>query len=197
VKNRALLSAVALCFVVAGCESKKEAPAQPKVADKVVPLPAAAPTPPPASGNQDASPGKAGQVAPPPPYPPGCTQGNCKVWMDVTGTEDPNCSIRKQPNPLYVYKGNQNDTISFMLRTTDWEFQPDGIVFSTGGITCTRDANPKKFSCLNPNTTPGVSTHNYSVKVKNTRTNKGCTQDPSVVNGVDDAQTAAMTEPAI
>ena len=192
-KNRALLSAVAVCFLVAGCESKKDEPPKPKVADKVVPLPAEAPKAPPASANQDATPKKVGDVAPP-AAPQGCTRGNCKVWLDVTGTEDPTCNIRKQPDPLYVWKDNKNDTMAFMVRTTDWSFDANGISFATGGITCTADANPKKYNCLNPN--PGKGEHPYLVKLKHS-SGKKCTKDPSVVNGVDDAQVTAMQEPAL
>lgn len=196
-KNRALLSAVALCFVVAGCESKKEAPAAPKVADKVVPVPPAAPTAPPASGSQDA-PQKKTLVG-----PPGCTQGNCKVWMDVLAlsgtanpaTGDPDCKISKQPDTLYVWKGNQNDTINFMLRSGDWSFDANGISFTTGNITCTADTNPRKYTCLNPNGAAEAGTHAYTVRLKHSN-GKKCTKDPSVVNGVDDAQSQAMSEPA-
>jgi hypothetical protein len=195
--NRALLSAVALCFLAAGCQPKKEEPAQPKVADKVVPVPSAAPTAPPASGSQDAPKAKLEAAA------LGCTQGNCKVWMDVLGptgagnpaTGDPDCKISKQPDTLYVWKGNQNDTINFMLRSSDWSFDANGISFTTGNITCTADANPKKYTCRNPNGAAQAGTHYYTVRVKHSN-GKSCTKDPSVVNGVDSAQAAPMSEPA-
>jgi hypothetical protein len=189
--NRALLSAVALCFLVAGCQPKKEEPAQPKVADKVVPLPAAAPTPPPASADQDAKNAPVAQVADAKPGvapspkggPLGCTRGRCKVSLDVTGAGDPNCTIAKNPDPLYVWAQNQGDTIVFTVRTNGWSFDANGISFATGNFTCSPGGNPQTYNCVNPNQAKG--THNYKVKLK-TSDGKKCTKDPSVVNGVDD-----------
>jgi hypothetical protein len=189
-KNRALLSAVALCFLVAGCESKKEEPAKPKVADKVIPVPAAAPTAPPASADQDAKPMKMADTKAAasaiPPGLKGCKKNRCDVTLTVTGSGDPDCKITASPNPRGVHKDNKGDHIKWTIATAGWEFDANGIDFGgdpqfSGGQL--NGAN-NKYRWTDANTDPAPTQHDYRMNLKNPKTGKKCTKDPSIVNGV-------------
>src|SRR5258708_34808518 len=61
--KRALLLAIAACFAVAACDTKKDEPPKPKTAQAVVPLPPEAPKAAAASGGQDATPIQVAQAA--------------------------------------------------------------------------------------------------------------------------------------
>lgn len=189
-KNRALLSAVALCLLVAGCESKKEAPAAPKVADKVVPLPTAAPTAPPASAEQDAKPSQLAQVAPPPPGPKGCRAGRCKVKITVNTDSSGACtSIVKNPEIRGVWVGKptpQRDVpIVWDIDTQDWEFDAKGIDFAGNSKFKNGQASPNKKSFTWTDVNDDTGKHSYTVYVVNPKTKKTCSKDPWIVNGAE------------
>ena len=196
-KNRALLSAIALCFLVAGCESKKEEPVKPKVVDKVVPVPAPAPTPPPASAAQDAKPAGVAQVAdtqkaaaPAPPGLKGCKRGNCKITLTVQVGPSGDCTrILKVPDPRGIWKGDPKNPqldvpIVWDIATPDWEFTAKGIDFNNNGKfkNGTPGADKRTFTWTDVNDDQG--THAYSVNLVNPKTKKTCNIDPSIVNGV-------------
>jgi hypothetical protein len=198
-KNRALLSAVALCFLVAGCESKKEEPVKPKVADKVVPLPAPAPTPPPASGGQDAKPaGQATQVAQlaattkataPAPLK-GCKRGNCKIKVTVDVSSAGVCKILKDPDIRGVWKGPQGGAperdvpIEWAIMTADWQFDAKGIDFHGNNKFKNGSAGNGNRTYTWTDVNDDAGKHDYWVNLVNPRTNKKCNADPSIVNGV-------------
>ena len=187
-KNRALLSAIALCFLVAGCESKKEEPAKPKVADKVVPLPAAAPTAPPASAEQDAKPAQVAQVTR--AAMKGCKRGNCKITITVQTNPAGDCTgMMKVPDPRGVWKGTasapQRDVpIEWTIATPDWQFDAKGVDFR--GDPKFRNGAPSNgnrtftWTDVNDDSAP----HDYWVNLVNPKTKKHCNADPSIVNGV-------------
>ena len=185
-KKRALLSALALCFLAAGCDSKKTAePPQPKTA-AVVPLPPAAPQPPAASANQDAKPvqlaqagGAAGNGR------KGCTKNNCKVEIEFTGGTE--CA-KASPDPLNIYKGNQGDDIHWKVKTNKWKFASNGIEwkdsgqqqFKVGGHE-NNDKKTFKWKDLNTDT----KEYRYKIHLVHDDGTK-CDVDPSAINGADE-----------
>jgi hypothetical protein len=189
-KNRALLSAVALCFVVAGCESKKEPPAQPKVADKVVPVPAAAPTPPPASAAQDAtSSAQVAQVADaksgtaaPAKARNNCQGGQrCLVTLTVDANAKP-CKVMKDKNPLKVMAGSP-EKITWKVATAGWVFDAKGIDFSGNPqFNNGSGADGDTWTVDDANTDKTPTPHNYKINLK--KGAQKCSKDPSIVNGV-------------
>jgi len=194
-KNRALLSAIALCFLVAGCESKKEEPVKPKVADKVVPVPAPAPTPPPASAAQDAKPAGVAQVAgtqkaAAPAAMRGCKRGNCKITVTVQTSPGGDCTrIMKVPEHRGVWAGTpsnpQRDVpIEWNLATPDWQFDAKGVDFAGNGKFRNGVASNGKRTFTWTDVNDDTGQHNYAVNLVNPKTNKKCSADPSIVNGV-------------
>ncbi len=197
-KNRALLSALALCFVAAGCDAKKAAePPPPKAAAAVTPLPPAAPQPPAASANQDAKPVQVAAADTPKTDAPktgaggvaptkgngrkGCTQGRCKVIIDVTEGATP-CA-KATPDMVHVFEGNKNDNIMWTIRTPGWEFAANGIAwkdsgqkqFTAGG----HNGSKNTFKWKDANT--DEKEYKYAIHLVNGK--KKCDADPSAVNG--------------
>jgi hypothetical protein len=191
-KTRALLSALALCLVAAGCDSQKTAePPKPKTA-AVVPLPPAAPTAPAASANQDAQPVQMVQAdAPKPAQPtalkPACKQGNnCTVELTVTGTTAQNCMITKDRPKLHVARG-QREMIHWKITNAagaaNWDFDTNGVDFhGHNAFTCSADG-ARKYKCDDSNPETTHTPHNYDLKLK--AGNQVCTHDPMIVNGAD------------
>ena len=176
--NRALLPAIAACFVVAACSQKSTEAPKPQ-SSAVVPLPPEAPKPPAASANQDAKPAGKGNGR------KGCGHGNCKVDIVVNMSATPCAKVT--PENLDVFKGNKHDGIKWSISTTGWKFAANGIEF--------KDAKQKQFSeggGHNTNTfrwkdaNDDEETYKYSIHV--TDGAKKCDVDPSVVNGADDEQ---------
>lgn len=186
-KNRALSSAVALCFLVAGCESKREEPVKPKVADKVIPLPAAAPTAPPASASQDAKPMQATDArsgtAAPAKAGNNCQNGQkCLVTLTVNADAKP-CKVMKDKDPLKVVKGHP-ETITWKIATAGWVFDARGIDFSGNpqfnkGAGATTDT----WTVEDANTDTKPKPHPYKINLR--KGQQKCNQDPSIVNGVE------------
>jgi hypothetical protein len=185
-RNRALLSAVAVCFVAAACDSKKAAePAQQKPATAaVVPLPTANPD---AKALATADAPKAGAAAPAKGNGrKGCTQGNCKVTIDVQEGQTP-CA-RANPDKLDVFKDNKNDHIKWTINAPNgWKFASNGIEWKdgqqnqfTGGGS---DGADHKFKWQNANT----DDREYHYKIHLVKGKAKCDVDPSAINGADEA----------
>ena len=187
--NRALLSAIAMCFAVAGCDSQKTAePPKPKTAQAVVPLPPEAPKAPAASAAQDAkqmavADNKAGgSVAPAKVKKPACKGGNhCTVDLDVTGTSDPDCKIAKSDQTLYVARGLP-EKITWKIGTHGWAFDTNGIAFNNPQFKCAAQGNHFVCDDANPEKTPTNYPYNIALKSGSAK----CTVDPMIVNGADD-----------
>lgn len=190
-KKRALLSAIALCFLASGCDSKKTAePPKPTTA-AVVPLPPAAPTAPAASANQDAKTATASaQVAQAQPeqkkqvaLKPACKGGNhCKVEVAVTDGPGTSCTIKKDPDTLHVAKGSPEKITWKMANGSTWAL--DKIVFNSAGAPFKCAANGPHITCEDDNKETSPKQHPYKVHVK-----KGtvkCSTDPMIVNGAED-----------
>ena len=186
-KKRALLSALALCFLAAGCDSKKTAePPQPKTA-AVVPLPPAAPQPPAASANQDAKPvqlAQAGSAAG--NGRKGCKKNHCNVVITVTEGATPCAKVNI--DPLDVYKGNKDDQIRWTIATQGWKFasKTKGIVWKDSGQRQFRDGdfdgNDNKFKWTDANT----DEREYKYEIHLVNGSKKCDVDPSAINGADE-----------
>jgi hypothetical protein len=201
-KNRALLSAFALCFLAAGCDSKKPAePAQPKVTAAVVPLPPAAPQPPAASANQDAKPAAVAQQQPvqmaqtdakkagdPFAAMQGCKKDKCKITLNVAGTTAADCKITADPDKRGVHKDNKGDHIEWTIvgGAKDWEFDTNGIDFgSNRQFSDAHPAGSKKYKVKDANTDTTPTEHAYTMHLKSTADAKvKCSKDPSIVNDV-------------
>ena len=185
-KKRALLSALALCFLAAGCDSKKPAdPTPPKPTAAVVPLPPAA------SANQDAKPAQMAQMdAKPAPKAgngrKGCKKNQCNVVINVTEGATP-CATAT-PDKLDVYKGNKDDQIRWTIATQGWKFvsKEKGIVWKDSGQRQFRDGdfdgNPNKFKWTDANT----DDLEYKYQIHLVNGSKKCDVDPSAVNGADE-----------
>ena len=186
-RNRALLSAVAVCFIAAGCDTKKPAdPPKPKTEAAVVP--------------QDAKPvqlaqsGTAKSDAPAPavtkkaaPAIPaglkGCKQGNCKITLTVRGTGS-SCDITPSPDPRGVFKDNKNDFMEWRIATADWEFDANGIEFpGDSEFSDGQAAGPQKYKVKNKNSDTTPTAHAYNINLKH-KSGAKCSKDPSVVNDV-------------
>ena len=195
-RNRALLSALALCFIAAGCDSKPAASPQPKAAAAVTPLPPPAPTAPAASAGQDAKASEPAQVA-----QTGVTKqavattlkdackntNNCTITLTVTGTTSQNCNITKDRPELHVAKGRP-ETVHWKINNTpgglNWDFDTNGIDFRGNALfTCSSNgANKYKCDDKNPETTK--TPHRYYVRLK--AGSVTCDKDPMIVNGAPD-----------
>jgi hypothetical protein len=191
-KNRALLSVLALCVLAAGCDSQKAAePPKPKTAAAVIPLPPAAPTAPAASANQDAQPVQVAQsstpTVPPTTLKPACKQGNnCTVELTVTGTTSQNCMITKDRPKLHVARGH-DETIHWKITNAAgaaaWDFDANGVDFSgNSAFTCSANGT-RKYKCGDKNAETTHTPHNYKLKLK--AGNQTCDHDPMIVNGAD------------
>lgn len=190
-ENRALLSALALCFLAAGCNSQKAAePAQSKPTAAVVPLPAAAPTAPPASSQQDA---KSGAPAPSPTQQvaqgggpkvtaaPLCDHAaHCDVEVRVTDSGG-GCVIAKDPDRLKVMKGHAETIKWSMASGSTWAL--DKIVFVKPNSPFTCRTNGPNINCQTPNTENQATEYPYYVHVK--KGTQKCSTDPMIVNGAD------------
>ena len=187
-KNRALLSALALCFIAAGCDSQKTAkPPEPKAA-AVVPLPPPAPTAPAASSGQDAKPAQVAQAdakpdtkagaAPMARPKKGCSGNNCKVEITVGA----NCAITVDPQNLPVFA--QNVEIKWSLKPAHWKFAANGIDFKDTGqgqFHNPAGGNSNNFKWKDDNT--DQRPYGYWIHVVNGKDK--CDADPSIVNGAE------------
>jgi hypothetical protein len=188
-KNRALLSALALCFAAMGCDSQKAAePPKPKTAQAVVPMPAEAPKAPAASAGQDAKPmpvadTKAGTKAAAPrakrPGTKGCGDGKCVVKIKDVKPGTP-CTATFNAEHLEV--AGLDQTITWHV-TGGWMFDANGIDLPTAA---TQFTNPQgggtnKFSWVDANT----DDKKYKYAVRMTKGKDKCVIDPSIVNGAE------------
>jgi hypothetical protein len=184
--NRALLSALALCFAVMGCDSQKAAePPKPKTA-AVVAVPPEAPKAPAASAGQDAQPVQVTQNktgAPGAATVPACKGGNhCQVDVAVTG-EGTACRITKNPDTLHVARGRA-EKITWKLGggSSSWSF--DTIKFAAGAPFACRAQGPH-YECDDANSESSKTPHRYTIHLKDASGRK-CSNDPTIVNGSDD-----------
>ena len=181
-KNRALLSAIAACFFVAACSEKPAEAPKPQAA-AVVPLPPEAPKAAAASANQDAKPADVKQVTAA-TAKGGCTQGKCKVDIQVTEGATP-CA-KATPDALTVFKDNKNDDIKWSISTPGWKFAAKGIVWKKAGqkqFSHEAGGNTNNYKWKDANT--DKETYEYSIHLVNGT--KKCDVDPSVGNGDDTA----------
>ena len=179
-KNRALLSVLALSLLAAACDSKKTAePPKPQATAAVVPLPPAAPQAPAASANQDAKPVQLAQADPKATArpPKGCGGNNCKI--DITVGD--NCSIKASPDPLPVFA--KDIDIKWSISTGGWKFAPNGIEFKKANTQFSANSggntNNYKWKDANGDT----EKYDYAIHVVNG--DKKCDADPSIVNGAE------------
>jgi len=183
-KIRALLSAIALCFTAAACDSQKAAePPKPKTA-AVVPLPPAAPTAPAASANQDATPAQAADTKAGTPPPPkarpkkGCAGHNCKVELTVGA----NCAITAVPDALPVFAKGVD--IKWSVKPAGWKFAANGIEFKKTGqsqFSGQAGGNSNNYKWTDANT--DQDDYKYIIHVVNGT--QHCDVDPSIVNGAE------------
>lgn len=181
-RNRALLSAIALCFGLGACEAKKDEPPKPKTAQAVVPLPPEAPKPAAASANQDASPAQLAQAAQADPAKAGkragCGGTRCVVKITVDDTVTP-CKVTYSTDELSVYGPNK-------IRWTaqgGWLFDKDGIDLPAGGGQFSNPAGEGSATYSWDDKNTDKLKYKYKVNLKNGA--KTCKADPSVVNGAD------------
>lgn len=185
-RNRALLSAMAVCFAVAACESKKDEPPNPKAAQAVVPLPPEAPKPAAASANQDAKPvqpadaPKAGasnrKVR---PGTKGCGNGKCVVNIKNI-TPGKRCTASYNAEKLQV--AGQNETITWNP-TGGWKFEEKGIELPVGGgqFSNPQGGGTNKFTVVDANSDDVP----YKYTIRLVKGGEKCELDPSIVNGAD------------
>ncbi|HUQ28934.1 MAG TPA: hypothetical protein VM051_10090 [Usitatibacter sp.] len=186
--NRALLSAIALCFAAVGCDSQKTAePPKPK-AQAVVPMPAEAPKAPAASAGQDAKTMLAGgtKAGAPKAKKPACkNNNNCTVELDVTGTANPDCMIIKSDNRFFVAKGSA-EKIKWKIKTAGWDFEPaNGIAFADPQFKCAPQGS--QYVCDDANKDTKPTDYPYTIALK--KGSAKCTVDPMIVNGAADENT--------
>jgi hypothetical protein len=203
-KKRALLSAIALCFLAAGCPQKATEPPKPKDTAAVVPLPPAAPTAPAASANQDAKPAQLAsssspqvaqadlKVFTPPPVPAdlkGCSDRpggrGCKVTLTVQGSGDPGCKITADPYHRGVFKNYKKKFIEWNIATADWQFDANGIDFGNNSqFSDGSGTGTAQYKVKDQNDATAPKQHPYKINLKHKTTGARCTKDPTVVNDV-------------
>jgi hypothetical protein len=188
-RNRALLSALALCLSVAACESKKDEPPKPKTAQAVVPLPPEAPKPAAASAEQDAKPmqvadNKAAATSPSKrtvrPGSKGCGNGKCIVNVKTVTPGKPYCTGTYNADKLEV--AGQHETITWNV-AGGWKFDNDGVELPVGGqqFTGATGAGGTKYSVVDENSDDKT----YKYKLHLVKGADKCTIDPSIVNGAE------------
>lgn len=178
-KNRALLSAIAICFAVVGC-SKPEEAAKPKpVASAPTPKPPEAPVAQPGSSSPAKTDAPATKVSAADIEAarkvPGCVGDKCKV--DVTVVD---CAITVNP-PLLTVTSKDVD-IKWKLKTNGYEFTENGIEFKVGNSQFSGKAKQgdDTFKWKDANSDTGV--YDYTVELKK-KDGTICRLDPSIVNG--------------
>ncbi len=181
--NRALLSAIALCFA-AGCEQKPAEPAKPKTAAVVVPLPSEAPKAAPAAAKQDAKPPQAAGSTKPGarakrPGTRGCGDGKCVVKIRDVTPGNP-CTVTYNAEHLEV--AGENQTITWHV-TGGWTFDTHGIDLPSGGSQFSHPlgGGTNKFSVVDANS----DDQRYKYTIRLTKGKEKCQIDPSVVNGAE------------
>lgn len=190
--NRALLSAIALCFA-AGCEQKPAEPPKPKTAQAVVPLPPEAPKAAAASAGQDAKPQQvAGAMSPPAkaaakaspkrPGTKGCGSGKCVVHIRNVKVGTPFCTADYNAKDLLVAGAQQKITWHV---AGGWTFdaKPNGIELpmGSGQFSDPQGGGSAKFSWVDVN--DDDKTYKYVVRI--TKGSQKCVIDPSVLNGAE------------
>ena len=177
--NRALLSAIALCFA-AGCDQKPAEPPKPKTA-AVIPLPAEAPKPAPASAGQDATPAQVAQKAGTPGKTgrAGCGKGKCKVKLTIDDSVTP-CRVTYNAEHLSVY--GENNTVSWHA-TGGWKFDKNGIDLPMGGGQFTNPQGEGSPTYSWDDMNNDTKQYKYTINLK--KGTKTCKVDPSIVNGAD------------
>lgn len=187
-RNRALLSAVAVCFAAAGCDSKKpaEPAAQKPATAAVVPVQPATPANPDGKAVTLADAPKAGGAAPAKGNGRrGCTRGNCKVEVDVTGGKP--CA-KATPDRLDIFKGNQGDDIHWRVNTAKWKFTSDGIEWKDSAQQQFKGkghegGDQKTYKWNDANTDD--KEYKYIIHLVKDDGTK-CDVDPSAINGADE-----------
>jgi hypothetical protein len=185
--NRALISAIALCFAAAGCDSQKAAePPKPKTA-AVVPLPPEAPKAAAASANQDAAPmqvadtkaGAGKAKAAKRPGTKGCGDGRCVVKIKDVKPGKP-CTATYNAEHLEVAGAKQ--TITWQV-TGGWTFDANGIDLPVGTnqFSNAQGGGTNKFSVVDENS----DDQRYKYTVRLTKGKDKCEMDPSIVNGAE------------
>jgi len=187
-RNRALLSAIALCFSVGACEARKDEPPKPKTAQAVVPLPPEAPKAAAASAEQDARPMQVAdnKAAASPakrsvrPGTKGCGHGKCIVNIKTVTPGKPYCTGTYNAEKLEV--AGQNETITWNV-AGGWKFDNDGIELPVGGkqFSGATGAGGTKYTVVDENSDDKT----YKYKVHLVKGSDKCTIDPSIVNGAE------------
>ena len=182
--NRALLSAIALCFAAAGCDQKPAEPQKPKTAAAVVPLPPEAPKPAAASSGQDASPVQVAQAKtggrPKRPGTKGCGEGKCVVKIKSVTPGTPYCTATYNAEHLEV--AGENQTITWHA-TGGWKFDANGIDLPSGSnqFSGAQGGGTNKFSVVDANS----DDKKYKYTIWLTKGKDKCQIDPSVLNGAE------------
>jgi hypothetical protein len=185
--NRALLSALTLCFAAVGCDSQKAAePPKPKTA-AVVPLPPEAPTAAAASANQDAKtmPVAGVQKAGAPaagkkrPGTKGCGNGKCVVTIKNIKPGTPWCTATYNAETLEV--AGTGETITWHA-TGGWDFASNGIEIASGNSQFSgAQAAGNKFTMVDANS----DETKYKYVVHLVKGKEKCAMDPSIANGAE------------
>jgi hypothetical protein len=181
-RNRALLSALALCLSLGACEAKKDEPPKPKTAQAVVPLPPEAPKPAAASAGQDAGPVRLAQAAQTDPATagkrPGCAGARCVVKITVDDNVTP-CKVTYSTDDLSIYGANNIRWVA----QDGWLFDKDGIDLPAGGGQFSNAAGEGTATYSWDDKNSDKLKYKYKVNLK--KGAKTCKGDPSVVNGAD------------
>lgn len=163
--NRALLSAIAICFAVAACSRTEEAPKPKPKAE--APKPPEAPTATPASGT--ALLGSATNR---------CNLPTCDVAIDVTQCSDKGNDIKATPDPYYTAPPNK--VIHWKIGGSGYGFVGKGIDFKTdGGKSNFKNPKPGSTDWYYDNSGT-TGTYPYAIWLKGP--NGNCHVDPTIVN---------------
>lgn len=117
--------------------------------------------------------------------PVGCTKGNCKVTLEVSGTP-PNCSVRVTPDELYVAQSNKDDDMMWRIDGNDFVFTGQGIVFKSANSQFTgHGGSANNVKWRNANT--DRRGYRYNIFVEKRQGGAKCDKiDPTVMNGAAD-----------
>jgi hypothetical protein len=172
--NRALWSAIAVCFAVAAC-TKTEVTTKPATTTPP-PKPADAPTAPPGSSAPPVVTARATTAEIDAARKAGCKGDQCKV--DVTVSD---CKITATPPVLGV--ADKSVDLKWSLKTADHEFTDNGITFKNPDnrqFTGKTKVSADTFKWTDANSDTGV--YDYTIEVKR-KDGTICRLDPSIVNG--------------
>jgi hypothetical protein len=180
-KNRALLSAIAICFAVVGCSKPEEAVKPKPVASAPTPKPPEAPVAQPGSSGPaktDAPATKATPAEIEAARKAGCKADQCKV--DITVSD---CKITVTPPVLGVSTTGKDVELRWNLKAPDYAFTDNGITFKDPGTQFSGKykQSDDTFKWRDANSDAGV--YDYTVEVKAKKDGTICRLDPSIING--------------